>query len=209
MPIFRMQRITGQEEGGRPKGYLGSYRFFRDEAPFCQCHVSRWCSKPTEFVPLNDLEAVKFILRPKRRLMNFTWVVENGQGVLQGSLERRLLGKTEWRIRDANSKEVGRFRARYNPRFWLFRLGDAFFGHRPDGYEIIEHGNLVARMEREKRLEENPGKEQKGFRGLVDRVLKSKDWVIRERADAECLIDYRLLLSGAVLLENISRDTSE
>jgi hypothetical protein len=64
-------------------------------------------------------------------------------------------------------------------------------------------------MEREKRLEENPGKEQKGFRGLVDRVLKSKDWVIREWADAECLIDYRLLLSGAVLLENISRDTSE
>jgi hypothetical protein len=208
MFMFRMQRIYGRDAGGLPKGYTGSYRFFRDDFPLSQCHFSRWCTKPSEFIPLSDNEADRFILRPKRLLMPFTWIVEDCRGELCGSLKRKLTGKTSWQIRDANSREIGRFRGRYNPRFWLFRIIDWFLGNRPDGYQIIVKGKVVARMERESRPENPSPIKQKGIRRLVGKVLRGKDWVIREEADAECLIDYRLLLSGALLLESISRDVS-
>jgi hypothetical protein len=203
-----MQRIYGEDAGDLPTGYTGSYRFSRDDFPLSQCHCNRWCTKPTEFIPLGDNETDRFVLRPNRLLMPFTWIVEDCRGQLCGSLERKLLGKTSWRIRDANSFEIGRFRARYNPRFWLFRIIDWFLGNRPDGYEIIVKGKVVTRMERESRPENPSPNKQKGIRRLVGKVLRGKDWVIREEADAECWIDYRLLLSGALLLENISRDVS-
>jgi hypothetical protein len=203
-----MQRINGKDAGNRPKGSIGSYRFYRDEVPLSQCHVNRWCTKPTEFISLSDNEDSKFILRPKRLLMPFTWIVEDCRGQLCGSLKRRLIGKTSWRIRNAHSQEIGRFRDRYNPRFWLFRIFDCLFGNRPDGYEIIGNGSIVARMERENRLENPSPEKQGGIRGFVGKVLKEKDWVIREQANAEGRIDYRLLLAGAVLLVNISQDIS-
>jgi hypothetical protein len=208
MSMFRMQRIYGKDMGELPKGYTGSYRFFRDEVPFSQCHINRWCMKPTEFISMNDNETDRFTLRPRRRLMPFTWIVEDCRGQVCGSLKRKLLGKTSWIVRDTHSREIGRFRDRYNPRFRLFRIGDWFFGIRPDGYEIIADGKIVARMERENRPEDPQQNKPKGIRGLVGRVLRGKDWVIREEVSAACRLDYRLLLSGAILLESISRDVS-
>jgi hypothetical protein len=54
--MFRMQRIYGEDAGDLPTGYIGSYRFSRDDFPLSQCHCNRWCTKPTEFIPLSDNE---------------------------------------------------------------------------------------------------------------------------------------------------------
>jgi hypothetical protein len=208
MAMFRMQRVYGKDAGKLPKGYTGSFRFFRGESPLSRCDANRWCMKPTEFIPLNDDETNRFTLRPKRRVLPFTWIIENTRGRLCGSLKRKLMGKTSWRIRGADHREIGRFRNRYNARFWPFRLIERFLGVRPDGYEIVMNGQIVARMERENRPENTSEKKPKGLRGLIGRAFRGKDWVIREEADAEGRIDYRLLLSGALLLESLSRDDS-
>ncbi len=168
--------------------------------------------KPCEFQSLDDNRSSGFVLRPGRSIMPFTWIVEEpGSRQRYGTLKRKVLGKVDWKLHDAKDRQVAVFKGQYKRRFWLIRLIDVFMGGSlPYRYDIISNGKILAAMDREERPDSNTkAKEKKGLIAkLINRVLVDKDWVIREADGKEGKLDHRLVLSGAILLDQISRDVS-
>ena len=208
--VFRIQAVPSHAAGERPRGSHSTYRFHEDETPVYVAHIFPHCMKPCRFVSLAPARADDFVLRPSRRWLPMRWRVEaHASGALIGSLRRQLLGRVDWHLRDADDAPVARFVGRHDPRFWLWRFGDIFFGDRtPDGYEIVAGSTVAARMEREARAPAPDAPRKTGVRKWLGKVLVDKDWVIRECAAPARAIDPRLLYAGVVLLERISRDAS-
>lgn len=167
--------------------------------------------KECEFEPLDNAQATSFILKPSRRFMPFTWIVEEKDGGTRcGTLVRKLFGKVDWKIMDAQGQPIAIFKGFYERRFWLIRFIGFFIGDNlPYRYEVLSNGSTLATMERELRPQEPNSESKKGFFSkMVNKILVEKDWVIREEAGREGQVDHRLLISGVVLLDQISRDIS-
>jgi len=207
--MFRIQDIRPAERGRLPKGYSGTYQILEDETPLYIGHVARYLMKPSEFTGVEEGSGHPFRLRPSRRVMPMIWVVADmDSGKEIGRLKRKVFGKTAWRIFDGNAHEIGRILGIYRPMGFVFRFFDAIFGSQPDSYQVVSNGSLIAKVQREERpkSEEKP---KRGFAGLVRKFLVDKDWVIREQNGAKRRIDHRLLISGVLLLERVSRDVSD
>jgi hypothetical protein len=210
MSVLRIQRLSSREAGGRPKGYISSYRFLRDDVPIYQCHAYRSCMKPSEFTSLDGRQQAGFVLKPSRQILPTTWIVEEKSGRLRhGTLKRKLFGKVDWKLRDAEGRQLAVFVGFYERRFWLIRFIDFFMGSNfPYRYELISNGETLATMGKEQRPDSGPVQNKRIFAKLLGKALVNMDWVVRDTNDNEGRVDHRLILSGAVLLNQVNRDIS-
>lgn len=210
MSVFRVQQLSSSEAGERPKGYHNSYRFLRDDVPIYQGHAYHSCMKPCEFYSLDERRGSGFVLKPSRPFIPMTWIVEEkGSRLCHGTLKRKLFGKVDWKVYDTKGRQLAVIKGFYKRRFRLIRFIDFFMsGNLPYRYELVSHGETLATMEREHRPDSDPIRKKGILAKFLGRILVNMDWVIKETDTKEGLLNHRLILSGAVLLDLISRDIS-
>lgn len=142
--------------------------------------------------------------------MPMAWIVEEkGSRLRHGTLKRKLFGKVDWKLYDTKGRQLAVFMGFYKRHFWLIRFIDFFMGSNlPYRYELVSNGETLASMEKKHRPDSDPARKKGILARFLGRILVNMDWVIKEADGKEGRLDHRLILSGAVLLNLISRDIS-
>ncbi len=194
MAYFRFDKKNEYE--GKPRGYSETFYVFEDDGRLrCCCDVFGWCEKaPTIFLKSPDSSSPEFTMKAKRKLMNRTFFLHEGEdGPVFGTLSRKGSGAW-WSVLDANGAEVGQFLDPSSVKeLFLRALLEGF----PDRYAVVCGKQLVARICREKR----PGPEGgRGLKKFINKLMTKHEWVLRTEPDAGSVMDERYVIAGMILV---------
>lgn len=164
-----------------------------------ECHVigSRLGGTST-FHASRDQNEVLFRLEPKRRFLNLTYYVCEGEtGPRLATLE--LFKSRGMKVCGTDGREQYRI---VDPQGRLDRFMQTVFDGVCSEYALVSDDETIGRLGRRERTDEEPV----GRRGLLGRFLKglakalSRDWCLELEDEGKAIEDHRPLLAGMILL---------
>ncbi len=197
--FYRFKR-TEIESMSMLKGTASWYDICDEEGNLLfACHVTGSCvSGVTTFHASQEDERVLFRMEPKRKFLNLTWFVNEGeQGPRVATIE---LFKTRgFKVRGPHGHEV--FRA-VDPQGAFDKLMQDVLEGACSKYALVADEHVIGTFDTRERP---PGDEpkRKGLLGLLikglDKVL-ARDWCVELEDEGKVIDDHRPLLGGLMLL---------
>ena len=177
--------------------------------PLYACHVVGSClGGPSTFHASREDERVLFRLEPRRKLLNLTYFVCEGEdGPRIATLE--LFASRGMKVCGPDGREQYRV---VDPKGKLDKLMQDLLEGACGEYALVADDRLIGRFERRER----PGEPATDRKGLLGRVLKGlskallRDWCIELEDEGKVIDDPRPLVAGMILMleQTIAHDQS-
>ena len=193
-----IQLTSNYVRAGKGKSYDRTYNFHDANGEIrWSCDVYGECnSAPTEYVSFDD-EDKKFVMKPKGKLLNSSYFLEDSAGDRFATITRKGVG-FRWKMLGIHDEEITRI---VDPS----SSGEAFlrelFTALPDSYAVVSEDFLIAKICKEKLLETIPKKKRNVLGKYLEKVFEPRGLTLTFENDTKNAIDPRVLVAAMTLLQ--------
>lgn len=198
--LYRFRKVW-VESNSLLKGETSWYRIGdREDRAVMACHlVGNGMGGTSTFHRNEDDPEVLFRLAPKRKVMNFTYMLSNGaSGPCLAVI--RMKASRGMKIIGPDDREQYRI---VDPRKQLEQLWEDILGGAATRYAVTRDRELLGRVARMARPEKQNASSPKGLLGRVRKKIFSgtgSDWCVDLSGAADAIADHRPLIAAILLL---------
>lgn len=193
-----IQITSKYEYQNKNKGYERTYFFYDEEGKLrWSCDVYGECIKAPTIYKCATEKNKNFKMAAKRKLLNFTYFLEDEQGSRFAAITRKGTG-FRWKILGENNQEIARI---IDPANRAEAFSRELFTAQPDSYAVVLDKNLIATIQNEKLSKKIPQTPRNIIGKFFEKIIAPVGLTLRLELNHLATFDTRILIAGMTLLQ--------